>query len=225
MNKKVIIIGAIILCFVILVMYVFFSLYGSPIGKAKFCKECRNYLTEMYNEKMTIVDVVYSFKTQDYFANISVDNTDITFHVVKDGVKLSDNYFIEYWKHETSNDITEVVTTVYGKNKGTGSLYFTQGSPISNSDYKIENKVPSFLSVRNKFNTSIFGFVNISAEFDSANCLSEYEQIYKVIKYVFEKYSPKNIVLEFSDDAKFKIEIEDFKQLKNKTDIQNYKQQ
>lgn len=196
-----------------------FWYYGSPVEKATFRKECQKYLLEMYNENMTIIDVEYSFKTRDYFADISLDNTGIKFRAVKGKNGISDSFFVEFWKYETSKDITDFVTSIYGENKGTGELYFTQGSPISNSVYKLENKVPSFLSVRDKFTDSIFGFVDIALKFDSEDCLNEYKKIYRVIEYVFEKYLPNNIVASFLDGTQFKISIEEFKRLQNEADI------
>lgn len=222
MKKRNIAVGFIILCAVIFIVYVLLSIYGSPIEKVKFSKECQRYLSEAYSEEMKIIDIEYSFKTRQYLANVSLDNTDITFTVVKGKDKLSDNYFMEYWKHETCNDITEFVHSVYGADKGAGSLYFTQGSPISNSEYKKENKVPAFCSVRDKFNTSIFGFVDIYENFNMNNSAEEYKKIYQVTEYMFKKYLPKKINVRYSDNTEFSIDIESFKQLKSEIDIQQY---
>lgn len=225
MSKSIKVILAIFVlgCIFAMGTYLFFSLNGSPFEKQKLREEVETYLLTHYNERIDILKVDYSYTSNMYFADvITVDEPKITFRVSKnnDGAFV-DSYFISYWDYCISNDISNYALDIFNT-FCEGDVLFTEGSPISYDDYLSLGRVPDFLTVRDEFKAKIFSFVKINNSFHIENKEEEFNNIYMVSKYIFDKYQFDSVEFVYSNNTNVTLSLNDYNNLKEVKEIENY---
>lgn len=203
-------------------LYLHFNLNGNPIQKQKLKQEVEEYLRNKYNEDMEVANVDYSFTTDTYFADVvTVSEPKINFRVSKNiSGNFVDNYFLSYWDVNVSMDISEYATNIFGENC-IGDILFTEGSPIATDNHLISNNVPDFLTIRDEFHAAIFSFVKIEKIFDKESKEKNFNDIYLVAKYIFDKYRFNSVEFEYSDSIKVIISLDDYRNLNEVKEIEN----
>lgn len=218
-----IILAIIVLVFLFSVgTYLYFNLNGNPFEKRKLKQEVEEYLNNNYDVTMEIVNVDYSFTSGTYFVDaITVDEPKITFRVSKNSVgDFVDSYLISYWDYSVSNEISNYASDIFSKTCE-GDILFTEGSPIKNDNLKL-NEVPDFLTIRDKFKAAIFSFVKIDSNFNVGNKEEEFNNVYQVAKYIFDKYQFKSVEFVYLDNTNITLSLEDYNNLGETIEIENY---
>jgi len=224
MNKNVKIIITFII-FITLINIVFFFLsYGNPFEKKIFKDQVEQYLKEKYIEEMVVTNVEYSFKTYQYSAKVNlVQNPQIKFKVDKlKEANFEDNYISAVWSYQVGKDISDFANNIINVNNCEGSIMFTENMDFY-QEYKAQNQVPEFLSVRNKITTGIYSFVKIPYDFQK-NEQIYCRKMYEIMKYIFDRYQFKEIRFDFINNIYFIIRFDEYELITDANELLKYRQ-
>jgi len=229
--KKTIITSILTFIIASLGVYIFFSYNGTPWEKNQFKAQIETYLKNTYYEKMKINSIGYDIENASFSATVSpVDSSDITFRVwsFRENSRgaickeVCDNYHKSIYEQEINNDLSQYSSKVFRENCH-GTVLFTDDSPFTLKGSKAQKKIPGFLSIREHFTAPIYTLVNVYSDFEQKKSGDEYNKIYQVAKYVFDKYRFQSIRVKFSNNTSYELKYEDFTKIKDYSQVSDFR--
>lgn len=153
----------------IIIAWFFMGFKGGSREKDEFKKEVEQFLKEKYPEtEMVVRDVGHSFKEDQYYATVYLQEQDLSFIVKRyKGKKINqpfvDTYKKMLWEKEIHSKLNGYAKEVYKEE--------LQSTKVElNSDIELENllkeKVPSYDELQFKDKLSVFVYISISSVFN-----------------------------------------------------------
>lgn len=170
----------------IIIAWFFIGFKGEPREKDEFKKEVEQFLKGKYPEtEMVVRNVAHSFKENQYFATVCLQEQELSFIVKRyEGKKINQPFIDTYkemlWEKEVNSKLDSYAKEVYKK-----ELFSTKVE--LNSDIELENllkeKVPSFDELQFKDKLSISAYISISSDFNE-NSVVQNEEMELINKFI-----------------------------------------
>lgn len=224
-------IGLMILIVIIpsFILVIFFSLNGTPWGKAQFKSDVKRYLEQKYLQEMVLIsDVNYSFELGTYSISVSpTDFKDIKFAVWQtqgNRSELGDNYYLNYWMFQVNNEFNTFLRSTFVNNKVSGKVVI-QHESVSGITANEKLLPPNYDDVKDQLKNGTYIFIEIDKEFNEHYFAEEYSQINTIFNFVKEKNYRFDIIkvnYKKSKNVYFRLNYTELINVKESRDLSKY---